>query len=452
MNPRTRQIVALVATAVLVVAAILMFTPLDTRIRKGLDIQGGLSVVLAARESGTEPVTSSDMDRAVLIVQNRVNSLGASEATVQKQGTDAILVQIPGVDDADTALATLGSTGKLEFADLGSFTDTATVMAIRQGARSVPVEDGTYQAELDGTSIKSARVQQDPRTGQFTVAVVLNESGIGVFSDLTARLAPTRGQIAIILDGIVQSAPTVETAITDGNVSIHGAFTLDEAKNLAAILESGSLPVALSFSEARVVGPTLGVESLTKGVYAALAGLAVVAIGFVAFYRGLGLVAVGAMTILSILYLGVLAALSHYGAFALTLPGVAGIVLTIGVAADSSILVLERVREEVAMGRSIKAASLTGVRHGIQTSIDADLVTLVSAFALFFIAIGPVKGFGLTLIIGILLDIVVMLLFKAPAIRLLADRVIPANPRVWGIPDGSASSRARGAEGGVGRG
>lgn len=449
MKPRTRQIVSLLVTAVLVIAAIVAFTPLETRIRKGLDIQGGLSVVLAARESGGEAVTSADMDRAVLIVQNRVNGLGASEATVQKQGTDSILVQLPGIEDADAALETLGSTGRLEFVDVGAITDTETVAALMRGERGVPLHEGSYTATLDGTSIRSARVQQD-QMGQYVVGVELAGDGVAAFSELTSQLAPTRGQVAIVLDGIVQSAPEVQVPIGDGKVSIEGAFTLDEAKNLATVLESGSLPVALTFSEARVVGPTLGAESLQKGVYAALAGLAIVALGFVAFYRGLGLIAVVTMTVLSILYLGVLAVLSHYGAFALTLPGVAGIVLTIGVAADSSILVLERMREEVAMGRSVVAASLTGVRHGIQTSIDADLVTLVSAIALFFIAIGPVKGFGLTLIIGVLLDIVVMVLFKAPLIRLLAPDVISKNPRWWGLgdaPDRRASSKGGGRRG-----
>ena len=451
MNPRIRRIAALVLSAVLVISAIAAFLPSDTRSRKGLDIQGGLSVVLAARETAGEPVTTADMDRAVLIVQNRVNNLGASEATVQKQGTDAILVQIPGIQDADAALATLGSTGKLEFSDLNTFTETETVAALIRGERNVSVTPGAYTAALDGTVVKSARVQQDRMTGEYGVALELDASGVDTFAELTSRLAPTRGQIAIILDGTVQSAPVVQTAIRDGRVAIQGSFTLDEAKNLAAILEAGSLPVALTFSEARIVGPTLGSESLQKGVYAALAGLAVVGLGFVLFYRGLGLVAVAAMAVLALLNLGVLAAMSHFGAFALTLPGVAGIVLTIGVAADSSILVLARLREEGAQGRSVKAAALTGVRHGIQTSIDADLVTLVSAFALFFLAIGPVKGFGLTLIIGIVLDILVMLIFKAPLVRLLADGVLPAHPAFWGLPEPAPASRGVVARGGGAR-
>lgn len=449
MDPKTRNIIALLVSLALVIGSVVAFWPLDTRITKGLDIQGGLSVILTAQETDGKPVTTSDLDRAELIVANRINRLGASEATVQKQGNSSILVQIPGLKNADEALAALGSTGKLEFVELSAIEDTTAVAALVSGQKNVSLTEGAYTAFMDGTSVKSAAVTQSQTTGQYEVSVTLDSDGAKKFSEVTTRLAPTKGQIAIVLDGEVRSAPAVQNAITDGNVSITGGFTIDEAKNLSMVLETGSLPVALKFSESRVVGPTLGAESLQKGIYAALLGLALVAIYLLVFYRGLGLVTVGAMAMFGILYLGVLALLSRYGAFALSLPGIAGMVLTIGVAADSSILVLERLREEVSMGRSIKAASITGVRHAIGTSIDADLVTMVSALALFFIAIGPVKGFGLTLGIGIVCDIVVMVLFKAPMIRLMAEKVLPSARGFWGLPKDVPFKRGTGSKGGV---
>ena len=250
----------------------------------------------------------------------------------------------------------------------------------------------------------------------------------------------------------MKSAPAVQSEITNGNVSITGNFTADEANSLKTVLDSGSLPVTLKYSESRVVGPTLGQDSLTQGLTAIVVGMAIVVVYLFVFYRGLGLLTFGSLGVFAIVYLGILALLSHFGAFALSLSGLAGIVLTIGMAADSSILVLERFREEIRMGRSVRNASISGVRHGIGTSVDADMVTLVSAIALFLIAVGPVKGFGLTLALGIVCDLVTMFLFKAPALRLLARGTIQANPALWGVDsdlEEAAAARDAAGKGGV---
>ena len=213
------------------------------------------------------------------------------------------------------------------------------------------------------------------------------------------------------------------------------AATMDEAKALQTVLESGSLPVSFEYAQSQTVGPTLGQDALASGVLVAAIGLALVMLYLLVFYHGLGLITAAAMAVFACLYLGILALLSHFGLFSLSMAGIAGVVLTIGMAADSSILTLERFREEIRMGRSVRAASITGVRHGILTSIDADLVTLVSALTLFFLASASVKGFGLTLALGILCDIAMMLLFKAPIIRLLAPRCIAKHPGFWGVRD-----------------
>ncbi|MGN0035378.1 MAG: preprotein translocase subunit SecD, partial [Coriobacteriales bacterium] len=176
-------------------------------------------------------------------------------------------------------------------------------------------------------------------------------------------------------------------------------------------------------------------DSLAKGLLAVSIGFVIVAAYIIFFYRGLGVVTVGQLVVFAVVYLGLLAVLSHYGLFALSMAGLAGIALTIGLAADSSILVIERVKEEVRMGRSVRSASISGVRHGVGTSIDADLVTLVSALALFFVAIGTVKGFGLTLMLGIACDILTMILFMLPAVRLLARKQFEEHSAFWGIAE-----------------
>ncbi|WP_165172065.1 protein translocase subunit SecD [Adlercreutzia sp. ZJ242] len=458
-----RNIWLLVLTTVLVVVSVALFVPPQEKINQGLDIQGGLSVVLTAKSDDGGAVTADDMEKSRAIIESRVNALGASEATVQVQGSDQILVQIPGLSDTEEALATIGRTGSLTLARLDSFTDQEVVKQIQSGqyaneatftddygntfptgeTQHLTVEPGTYTPLVTGENITNVTIDRASETGtDYAVNVTLDAEGAAAFAEATAELAPTKGEIVIILDDEVQSAPRVQSEIPNGQVQITGNYTQEEAKNLQTILESGSLPVSFEYAQSQVVGPTLGQDALASGVLVALIGLAVVMLYLLVFYHGLGLITAAAMLVFAVLYLGILAALSAFGLFSLSLAGVAGIVLTIGMAADSSILTLERFREEIRMGRSVRAASITGVRHAILTSIDADLVTLVSALSLFFLASASVKGFGLTLALGILCDIVMMLLFKAPLIRLLAPKAIARHPGFWGTRDSVEAARA----------
>ncbi len=402
------------------------------------------------------------MEKSRAIIESRVNALGASEATVQEQGTDQILVQIPGLSDTEEALATIGRTGSLEFARLDSFTDEKVKEAIESGqyagessvtdefgnvfpsgkTEHLEVEPGTYTPIVTGADITNVTIgKASEASTDYAVNITLNSQGAKAFADASRELVADHGQIVIILDGEVQSAPAVQSEIPNGEVSITGNYTLDEAKNLQTILESGSLPVSFEYAQSQVVGPTLGQDALVSGVIVALIGLAVVMLYLLLFYKGLGLITAAAMAVFAVLYLGILAALSAFHLFSLSLAGIAGIVLTIGMAADSSILTVERFREEIRMGRSVKAASITGVKHAIFTSIDADLVTMVSALCLFFLAASSVKGFGMTLALGIICDIVMMVIFKAPLIRLLAPKVIARHPGFWGIKDSIEASK-----------
>ncbi len=456
-----RNVWLLVLTTLLVLGSVFMFTPPQEKINQGLDIQGGLSVVLTAHSTDGGDVSSDDMEASRQIIESRVNALGASEATVQVQGTDQILVQIPGLSDAQDALQTIGRTGQLEFARLDSFTDENVRTQIANGqygtsgtytdelgnqlpsgeVQHLTVEEGTYTPIVTGANIERVTVDRESETSaNYAVNLQLDSEGTQAFAEASQDLVGDHGQIVIILDGEVQSAPAVQSAITDGNVSITGGYSQADAQAMQTVLQSGSLPVSFEYSQSQVVGPTLGQDALTSGVLVALIGIAIVIVYLLIFYRGLGIIAAAAMLIFAVLYLGILATLSHFGFFSLSLAGIAGVVLTIGMAADSSILTLERFREEIRMGRSVRAASITGVRHAIQTSIDADLVTLVSALVLFFLAAASVKGFGLTLALGILCDIVMMLLFKAPLIRIMAPRTIAKHPGFWGTRESLAAA------------
>ena len=451
-----RNVWLIVLTVLLVIGSIAAFMPPQERINQGLDIQGGLSVVLSAKNTDGSAVSDDDMEKSRAIIENRVNALGASEATVQTQGSNQILVQIPGLSDTETALNTIGKTGKLEFTRLDSITDEEVVTAIQNGnyasegtitddygnsfpsgtTQHLEIKEGTYTPILTGENITQVSVGKASEASvYYAVNLRLDSEGTEAFAQASKDLVADHGQIVIILDGEVQSAPAVQSEITTGEVAITGNYSVEEAQSLQTILESGSLPVSFQFETAQTVGPTLGQEALMAGLIAAIIGLIIVMIYLLVFYEGLGMINAGAIAVFAILYLGILAVLSAFHLFSLTLAGIAGVVLTIGMAADSSVLTVERFREEIREGRSIKAASLSGVRHAIQTSIDADLVTLVAALSLFFLASASVKGFGLTLALGIVCDIVMMLVFKAPLIRLLATRSIQKHPGFWGVKD-----------------
>ena len=451
-----RNLWLLILTILLVLASIFVFTPPQERINQGLDIQGGLSVVLQADATDGSAITEEAMDASQSIIESRVNALGASEATVQRQGTNQILIQIPGLSDTQEALDAIGRTGNLEFARLDSFTDETVKNDIDSGAMysqgyytddfgnqfpsgestDYKVESGTYTPIVTGANINTVNVDLENGIGpNYAVDITLDAEGTQAFSEASRDLVDEHGKIVIILDGVVNSAPAVQSAIDNGRVQLTGNYTKAEADALRTVLESGSLPVSFSYAQSQTVGPTLGQDALKSGVLVAGIGLILVMLYLLFFYRGLGMVTAGGMAVFACLYLGILALLSRFGLFSLSLSGVAGIVLTIGMAADSSILTLERFREEIRFGRSVRAASITGVRHGIMTSIDADLVSLVTAIMLFIFGASGVKGFGVTLALGILCDILMMLIFKAPTIRLLAPRAIAKNPGFWGIND-----------------
>ena len=455
-----RNIWLLIITTLLVIGSIILFMPPQEKINQGLDIQGGLSVVLTAKSTDDSAITDEDMEMSRSIIESRVNALGASEAVVQVQGSNQILVQIPGLSDTQTALDTIGKTGKLEFARLDSFTDEEVANKIKTGnygdneqvtdafgnsfntgkSNPLKVEDGTYTPIVTGENIERVTVDRPEGSTDYAVDISLDAEGTAAFAQASRDLVADHGQIVIILDNEVQSAPAVQSEIPNGRVEITGGYNLTEAQALQTVLESGSLPVSFEYSQSQVVGPTLGQDALFSGVIVALLGILVVMIYLLFFYKGLGTITAGAVIVFAVLYLGILAGLSRFGLFSLSMSGIAGIVLTIGMAADSSVLTVERFREEIRMGRSVRAASITGVRHAIQTSIDADLVSLVSALCLFFLASASVKGFGLTLSLGIFCDIVMMLLFKAPLIRLLAPRSIEKHPGFWNVKDGQVAA------------
>ncbi|MBK5210796.1 MAG: protein translocase subunit SecD [Coriobacteriia bacterium] len=447
MDLKQKNWIMLILALVLVAGSWALFSPPAKKITMGLDIQGGLSVILTAQPSAGQTLTTDMMDNSESIIRNRVDGLGVKEASVQRQGADSLLIQVPGISDPQAALKVLGETGQLEFVDVSSITDTTTLAAVQAGDKNVKLKDGTFKAielngvKLNGGTIKDSTVSQDTK-GNIVVDLTMDSDGTKVWADYTSKNIGK--QVAVVLDGTVKSAPAVQSAITTGKTEISGSFTTAEAKSLRTVLISGSLPVTLAQSEARIVGPTLGQDSLNKGVLAGMIGLILVGLYVIGYYRGLGVVTASALVVFSSLFMGVLAIMSKMGVFSLTLPGIAGVVLTIGMAADSSILINERYKEEVRIGKSIQAAADSGTLHGMKTSIDADMVSLVSAVVLYMFAAGSVKGFALTLGIGICCDILMMVLYKRP-ILILTSNFMSKAPKVWGLSKPAKDEKGGGA-------
>ena len=454
-----RNVWLIVATVLLVLGSVFAFMPPQEKINQGLDIQGGLSVVLTAKSTSGDAVSSEDMEKSRSIIESRVNALGASEASVSLQGNDQILVQIPGLSDTEAALDTIGRTGKLEFARLDSFTDETVKTKIDNGqyvtqetvtdaagnkfptgkqSYDLEVAEGTYTPLVTGSDITRVTVDKESEaSANYAVDITLNSEGAKAFEEATRDLAADHGKIVIILDGKVQSAPAVQGVISGGNVSITGNYTHGRSQGAA-----NRARVGFAAGELRVrAEPNRWPDAWTKMRLLPACSLPQSA------WRS------SCSTCSSSIMAWALSPLppwpcSHVctwafwrccrisGLFSLSLAGIAGVVLTIGMAADSSILTLERFREEIRMGRSVRAASITGVRHGILTSIDADLVTLVSALTLFFLASASVKGFGLTLALGILCDIVDdAACSRRRSFACSRRAAIAKHPGFWGVRD-----------------
>ena len=371
----------------------------------GLDLKGGMNVILTAKERKGTKITPDTMKQARFVIEQRVNALGVSEPEIGTQGGRNILVQLPGVKDPEKVLDIIGKTALLEFKE------------VKSGSGGVAGGMLLGSTALTGDALKKAQVEFD-NLGKPKVGLAFNQKGAKKFGELTKRLKGK--QLAIVLDGKVMSAPTVQTEITGGKAEITGKFTLDEVKRLVLVLNSGRLPVHLEISENRTIGPTLGSESLRAGLIAGILGLALVALFMVGFYRLFGLIAWLALAIFGATLFTLLAAVKA----TLTLPGIAGIILMIGIAADSSIIIFERIKEEVKRGKTMRVAMESGFNLGFQTFLDADLVTFITALILFLFGIGPVKGFALTLMLGVGADLFTSFLFKRSVLGLLASHNI----------------------------
>ncbi len=398
----------------------------------GLDLQGGIHMLLELQTDklpDDKPETVREaVERAIEVIRNRVDQYGLVEPLIVAQGEKWIVVQLPGVTDREQAKSLIGRTALLEFrvveslAGYGELLTKAREMAlgpnnlhpgnmpaelkplIPEGMELLPGKEGSLylvkaQAEMTGSALSNARVEMGgDYSGMPVVGLEFNPEGAKRFADVTE--ANIQKQLAIVLDGVVQSAPVIRTRIPDGRAVIEGNFTAEDAKFLKTVLQAGALPAPLNLVEERTVGPTLGDDSIKAGMTACAIGLCLVFVFMLVYYKLSGLLANMALVLNLFLLLAAMAALHA----TLTMPGIAGIILSIGMAVDANVLIFERIREELRLGKTPRLAVDQGYDRAFSAILDGNLTTITAAVFLFQFGTGPVKGFGISLILGLLVS------------------------------------------------
>lgn len=430
----------------------------EIKIVRGLDLQGGLRVLLEADLPEDADITSEQMNTARTIIENRVNGLGVTEPVIQVAGNRRILVELPGIGDPELAVATIKETGLLEFVEMGYLSNDEIFLLMDQTIQTdfeTSGEDSTgsteeidqdtsqtvdepydplsrvYKTVMTGAELKGAVVSRS-QTGQISVGFVLTEEGTDIFGSYTSEHI---GQfLAIVLDKQVISIPRIESAITTGQGSITGNFTYEDANNLAIQLRYGALPVPLKIVESKSVGPTLGQDSLQKSTIAGLIGFSVVILFMALYYRLPGILADLALLV----YATSTFALFKLIPITLTLPGVAGFVLSIGVAVDANILIFERMKEELRSGRTLQQAIDLGFSRAWPSIRDSNLSTLITCGILYWFGntfgASLVKGFSLTLALGVIVSLFTAITVTRTFLHVVLDRVkLAEHPRWFGV-------------------
>lgn len=452
---------------VLIALTGLVFVQGATQVRLGLDLRGGTSVTLQPRIAPGEngKVTNEAIDQAVSIIRQRVNSLGVAESEVAAQGSGTnrqIVISVPG-DTGRRVVELVGQTAELRFRQvLATAAATGAADPAATPATGVSPEINAKFAALDctksenlqgsgadapeetivacdragltkyilapaevlGRQISKASAGLDTQSGSsWSVSLTFNGEGTTAFGAITSRvtsLAAPLNQVAIVLDGLVVSAPRINEAIPSGNAQITGSFTQLEAQDLANVLKYGALPLSFDRGEVQQVSPTLGADQLSAGLLAGGLGLGLVLLYSMLYYRGLGLVTVGSLAIAASLVYLMFLLLGKWIGFTLTLAGIAGAIVAIGVTADSFIIYFERIRDEIREGRSLRTAVETGWSRARRTILVADFVSIIAAVLLYFFAVGGVRGFAFTLGLTTLVDLIVVFVFTKPIVTILA--------------------------------
>lgn len=379
--------------------------PVGEALNYGLDLTGGVYVVLEAQETEGDPVTDEKINRAIATIRQRIDALGVSEPVIAKQGDNRIRISIPDIQDQQEALELIGKTAQLEFI-------TPDNEVVITGAH-VLESDAVYQ-----TNSLGAR--------EAVVSLKLNEEGTAAFAKATQTYL--NQIIEIKLDGEAISTPVVSAVITNGEAVIQGMASIEEAGNLAMLIKAGALPVTLDPVEIRTIGPTLGQDSFDKALLGGLIGVSLVLAFMLLYYRAPGFVACIALSIYLLLFMLSSALLGY----TLTLPGIAGIILSVGMAVDANVIIFERIKEELKKGKSLLASVDAGFSQGIVAIIDANVTTLIAGGVLFAMGSGSVRGFAVTLMLGIAWSMITSIFVTKRILKTLINASLINNKKMYG--------------------
>ncbi len=412
----------------------------DVSPRLGLDLRGGLQVLMEADLPENAAITTDSMEVARTIIENRTNALGVAENTIQVAGDRRIVGEFPGVQDSDAVLATIQQTGLLEFVDTGSTplqegTEVLTDFSPtgEPAPAPAPLEDGSsptvYHTIMTGADLKSVSVVSGQLAGSYQIAFTLSDNGTKIFGAHTA--ANVGKYLTIVLDKKVISSPRIESAITGGEGVITGNYTAESANAFAVQLRYGSLPIPLKIVETRIIGPTLGEDSLRKSMIAGAVGMVIVILFMGMYYRLPGIVA----DISILFYAAVAFALFKWLPVTLTLPGIAGFLLSTGSALDANILIFERIKEELRSGRTLEQAIDLGWVRARSSIFDSNIATVITSLILFWFgsSFGAtiVKGFSLTLMLGVAISLFTAIFVTRSLLAMALKTFKPKNLQFW---------------------
>ncbi len=381
--------------------------PVKKLIKLGLDLRGGATVLLEAKENPNDPVNEEKMTRAVATIRERIDALGVAEPVITRVGKNRIEVQLPEIQDPQRALDLIGQTAQLEF-----------------------IEEETKQVILTGNEIKKAQAEFGPSNdglGQApVVSFELSPEGAKKFAEATERnIGKT---IGIYLDKQPISLPTVQNVIPDGKGIITGSASIEEAGDLATLIRAGALPVELETLSVTAVGPQLGADSFKTALFAGQIGILLVFIFMVFYYRIPGAVA----CISLVLYLTLTLIALAWMKATLTLPGIAGLILSVGMAVDANVVIYERIKDELHLGKTLRAAIEGGFRRAFLTIFDSNFTTIIACVILFYFGAGPIRGFAITLIVGVILSMFTAITITRVLLRLLTSSGVLKSMRYFG--------------------
>jgi preprotein translocase subunit SecD len=532
--------IAIIVIFIIIVGVSLYYILKDSisnSINLGLDLKGGTQIILKPVQSGEEEIPEDKLERTIKTITDRIDRLGVSEPLVTKDYNNNIVIQLPGVEDPDTAKEIIGKTAELEFRlVMGTFIslndqnwdfigfdyekgqllidpdseqvlliddisamiagetfsivgelitdpDTSQMFLIEYDeeiSQEEGQENGQEASQETDTDIDTSKiigeiiynsqtrelqlidyskkdvageVLVDARTGAATVveqvlltgddlaravagydsygairvALSFKDEGVQKFAEVTSQNIGRN--LAIVLDEEIESAPYIKVPVEDGEAEITGIDSIEEAKNVEIVLQTGSLPITLQLEESSTVGPTLGRDSLNRGLYAGIAGLILIIAFMVSYYRGLGFVSTINLMIYIVLFWGIIAGIGA----ALTLPGIAGIILTIGMAVDANVIIFERIKEEILKEKSPRIAVGDGFRNALRTIVDSNVTTLITAAALYRFGTGPIRGFAVTLSLGVVISMLISLLFTRSLLFLMSGAPRIITPGFMGV-------------------